>query len=32
MPTLKLMKKMHNDKKTKNIKHHWIDKVKNNRE
>lgn len=23
-PTVQLMKKMQNDKKTKNIKHHWI--------
>lgn len=28
-PTIQLMKKMQNDKKTKNIKHHWIDKVNN---
>lgn len=28
-PTVQLMKKMQNDKKTKNIKHHWIDKVNN---
>ena len=28
-PTLELMKKRQNDKKTKNIKHHWRDKVNN---
>ena len=28
-PTVKLMKKMQNDKKTKNIKHYWRYKVNN---